>query len=148
MQKSCGLLVEAHPMLMGCYGLGIGRTMAAAVEQHHDDNGIVWPVPLAPFEVLVIALDADDPEVATTADAIYDGLREAGVDVFYDDRAERPGVKFNDADLIGIPLRVVIGRRGLADGTVELSHRRDREKSRLAPDAAVAELRRRVAADA
>ncbi len=138
---------DSHPMLMGCYGLGIGRTVAAAVEQNHDEHGIIWPLPLAPFEVLVVALDPDDDDVATAADAIYAGLREAGVDVFYDDRAERPGVKFNDADLIGIPLRVVVGRRGLADGTVEISHRRDREKSAVATADAVGVLRRRLEDD-
>ena len=122
---------QARPMVMGCYGLGIGRTVAAAIEQNHDERGIVWPRPLAPFEVLLISLDPDDPEVSAEADRIYGELRERGADVFYDDRAERPGVKFNDADLIGIPVRIVVGRRSLAEGQVELSARRDGETSRI-----------------
>ena len=133
-----------QPMLMGCYGLGIGRTLAAAVEQNHDKDGIIWPVALAPFEALVVSLDPDDEEVAKTADAIYEGLLEAGVDVFYDDRAERPGVKFKDADLVGIPVRVVVGARGLKEGKVEVSLRRDKERHMVEPGDAVAEMRKRI----
>ncbi len=118
-----------HPMMMGCYGLGIGRTVAAAIEQSHDDGGIVWPRPLAPFEVLLLELNPKgDDDVAQEAERIYGELREQGVDVLYDDRDERPGVKFNDADLLGVPVRVVVGARGLKEGKVELSLRRDREK--------------------
>lgn len=133
-----------QPMLMGCYGLGIGRTLAAAVEQNHDKDGIIWPVALAPFEALVVSLDPDDEEVAKTADAIYEGLLEAGVDVFYDDRAERPGVKFKDADLVGIPVRIVVGARGLKEGKVEVSLRRDKERHMVEPGDAVAEMRKRI----
>jgi prolyl-tRNA synthetase len=129
---------------MGCYGLGIGRTVAAAIEQNHDADGVVWPIPLAPFEALVVSLDPDDTEVASTADAIYEGLLEAGVDVFYDDRAERPGVKFKDADLIGFPVRVVVGRRGLENGKVEVSLRGDRERHQIDPADAVAAVRQRL----
>ncbi len=119
---------EEQPMTMGCYGLGIGRTVAAAIEQNHDRDGIVWPRPLAPFEVLLIALNPNEPEVVAAADRLYETLSEQGVEVFYDDRDERPGVKFNDADLLGFPVRVVVGSRGLERGEVELSLRRDREK--------------------
>ena len=119
---------ESHPMTMGCYGLGIGRTVAAAVEQNHDENGIIWPLPLAPFEVLVIALNPNDDQVVKQADRLYDQLSAQGIEVFYDDRDERPGVKFKDADLIGIPVRLVIGAKSLADDHVEISLRRDREK--------------------
>jgi len=135
---------ENQPMTMGCYGLGIGRTLASAVEQNHDADGIIWPTPLAPFEALVMSLDPDDPEVSGVADSIYDGLREAGVDVLYDDRSERPGVKFKDADLVGIPVRVVVGARGLKEGKVEVSLRRDKERHMVAPGDAVAEMRKRV----
>jgi prolyl-tRNA synthetase len=127
-----------QPMIMGCYGLGIGRTVAAAIEQNHDSDGIVWPLPLAPFAVLVAALNPDDPEVVETAESIYTRLREAGVDVLLDDRDERPGVKFKDADLVGFPVRIVVGAKSLKDGKVELSLRRDREKHLLAPADAVA----------
>ncbi len=119
---------ETHPMIMGCYGLGVGRTLAAAVEQDHDEAGIVWTRPLAPFEVELIALNPDVPAVNAAAENLYGDLREAGVEVFYDDRDERPGVKFNDADLIGFPLRVVVGKKGVERGQAELSLRRDREK--------------------
>ncbi len=117
-----------HPMIMGCYGLGIGRTVAAAIEQNHDEGGIVWPLPLAPFEVLLIALNANDEAVQQEAERIYGGLRERGADVLYDDRDERPGVKFKDADLLGIPVRIVVGARSLEKGEIELSRRQDREK--------------------
>ncbi|MDH3402862.1 MAG: proline--tRNA ligase [Acidobacteriota bacterium] len=133
---------EDRPMLMGCYGLGIGRTVAAAVEQNHDADGIIWPMALAPFEALVVSLDPDDAAVAGVADSIYEGLLEAGVDVFHDDRRERPGVKFKDADLIGFPVRVVVGARGLAEGKVEVSLRRDRERQLVDPGDAVALMRR------
>ncbi len=128
---SCTYTDEAgqlRPMVMGCYGLGIGRTVAAAIEQNHDDDGIIWPLPLAPHEVVLLSLDPGDPEVAQVADGIYDRLREKNVDVIYDDREGRPGVKFKDADLIGFPVRVVVGKRSLAEDKVEISTRRDREK--------------------
>jgi prolyl-tRNA synthetase len=128
---------EDRPMIMGCYGLGIGRTIAAAIEQNHDADGIIWPLPLAPFQVLLAALNPNDAEVGRAADAVYDRLVEAGVEVLYDDRDERPGVKFKDADLIGIPVRIVVGAKSLAEGKVELSLRRDREKRLLTPDEAV-----------
>jgi len=128
---------KSHPMTMGCYGLGIGRTVAAAIEQNHDENGIIWPLPLAPFEVLVIALNPNDEAVVAAADRLYDQLQEQGVEVFYDDRDERPGVKFKDADLIGIPVRLVVGAKSLAAGQVEVSLRRDREKILVAVENAV-----------
>jgi prolyl-tRNA synthetase len=117
-----------QPMIMGCYGLGVGRTVAAAVEQNHDDKGIIWPLPLAPFEVLLVVLNADKPEVVEAAEGLYTRLVDAGIDVLFDDRSERPGVKFNDMDLVGFPVRVVLGKRGLDAGEVELSLRRDGEK--------------------
>jgi prolyl-tRNA synthetase len=121
-----------RPFVMGCYGLGIGRTVAAAIEQNHDENGIIWPLPLAPFQVLLLALNARDEAVRRAADELYDQLVAAGVEVLYDDRDERPGVKFNDADLIGVPIRLVVGGKSLAQGNVELSLRRDREKNAVA----------------
>jgi len=124
--------------VMGCYGLGIGRTVAAAIEQNHDQNGIVWPLPLAPFEVLLVSLNAKDEAVRQAADELFDALAARGVEVLYDDRDERPGVKFNDADLIGIPIRLVVGGKSLAQGQVELSQRRDREKHAVAVGDAVA----------
>ncbi len=121
-----------QPCIMGCYGLGVGRTVAAAVEQNHDEKGIVWPLPLAPYEVVLVMLNADKPQVVEAAGALYERFRNAGIDVLFDDRPERPGVKFNDMDLIGFPVRVVVGQRGLASGEIELSLRRDGER-RSAP---------------
>jgi len=120
------------PMIMGCYGLGIGRTVAAAVEQSHDDDGIIWPMPIAPFEVIVTIVGKEE-NVVSTANDLYEKLLAAGVDALLDDRDERPGVKFKDADLIGIPLRIAVGARSLANGNVEWSWRKDRAKQLAAP---------------
>ena len=113
------------PLIMGCYGIGVNRIVAAAVEAGHDDNGIVWPLPLAPYQVLVVPLQTQNPAVMETAETIEKQLEEAGIDVLTDDREQRPGVKFKDADLIGIPLRIVIGERGLKEGTIEVKWRTD-----------------------
>ncbi len=135
---------KSQPMEMGCYGLGIGRTVAAAIEQNHDDDGIIWPLPLAPFQVLLLGLNTNVEEVCAAADMLYDELREQGIEVLYDDRKERPGVKFKDADLIGIPLRVVVGKRSLDEGKVEFSLRRDREKQMIDRGDVVAKLRQLI----
>ncbi len=135
-----------HPMIMGCYGLGIGRTVAAAIEQNHDQDGIIWPLPLAPFAVLLQSLNPADAAVRAAADRIYDELRAHGVEVLYDDRDERPGVKFKDGDLVGIPLRVTVGAKSLADGKVEVSLRRDRQKQLVALAEAVGKTRELLAA--
>jgi prolyl-tRNA synthetase len=110
--------------------------MAAIVESHHDDTGIVWPVAVAPFTVAVVALDPADPDVMKAADAIADRLAAAGADVLVDDRDERPGVKFRDAELIGFPFRVTVGARDLARGTVELTRRDTGERQAVAVDEA------------
>jgi prolyl-tRNA synthetase len=133
---------DEHPMIMGCYGLGVGRTVAAAIEQSHDERGIVWPIPLAPYEVVLVVLNSDQREVVEAAERLYAQLIEAGIDVLFDDRAERPGVKFNDMDLIGFPVRVVVGKRGLDNGEVELSLRRDREKQMTPVAETVAAVRK------
>jgi prolyl-tRNA synthetase len=110
---------QARPIVMGSYGIGTGRLMAAIVEQHHDDKGIIWPPAVAPFQVHLVGLNLDRPEVAAAAEALYAGLQEAGVEVLFDDRAESAGVKFNDADLVGIPLRLTVSPRALAADAVE-----------------------------
>ncbi|MEO6326789.1 MAG: proline--tRNA ligase, partial [Thermoanaerobaculia bacterium] len=135
------------PLVMGCYGLGVGRTIAAAIEQNHDDNGIIWPVAIAPYTCIVSSLQRD-AEVIKAADELYAALKQAGVDVFYDDRDERPGVKFKDADLVGFPVRVVVGGKGLAKGIVEVSTRRERTSSEVAPDRVVDVVVRTLAAGA
>jgi prolyl-tRNA synthetase len=131
---------ERQSMIMGCYGLGIGRTVAAAVEQSHDADGIIWPMPIAPFQAVVTQLGKED-NVRAAAEDVYRRLADAGVEVILDDRDERPGVKFKDADLIGFPLRIAVGAKSLANGQVELSARKDpRNKQLLAPDEAVARV--------
>jgi len=114
---------ERHLFVMGCYGIGISRTMQAVVEQAHDNDGIIWPWPIAPFQVLVCLLDPQDPQAAEIAEKLAAAAERAGADVLVDDRAERPGVKFKDADLIGIPLRITIGARGIKEGVVEMRWR-------------------------
>jgi len=111
-------------IFMGCYGIGIGRTVAACIEQNHDENGIIFPIPIAPFQVIVSALSAKEDEVKEAAEKIYQDLLQAGIEVLIDDRDERPGFKFKDADLIGIPLRLVVGAKNLVDGKVELKDRK------------------------
>ncbi|AEI15771.1 Prolyl-tRNA synthetase [Flexistipes sinusarabici DSM 4947] len=114
-------------MIMGCYGIGIGRTAAAAIEQNHDDAGIIWPPQLAPFEVVVVPVNTNDENVVNVAETIYLKLLKKGVDVVIDDRDERAGVKFNDADLIGYPLRINVGKKTLKEGNIEIFIRKDKE---------------------
>jgi len=131
-----------RPIEMGCYGIGITRTVAAAVEQHHDDAGIVWPAPLAPYGALVVPVGARDGALGETAARLAAELEAAGVDTLLDDRDERPGVKFKDADLIGLPVRLTVGPRALARGAVELKRRSEQE----ATEVPVAEAAARAAA--
>jgi len=119
-------------MVMGCYGIGVGRTAAAAIEQNHDAKGIIWPAPLAPFHVHVIPL-ADKGKVLEAAVALESEFERAGIGVLVDDRDERPGVKFNDADLIGCPYQVVIGEKNLSQGLMELKERRTGTVTNLPP---------------
>ena len=114
---------KAIPLIMGCYGIGVERAMAVIVECHHDERGIVWPLAVAPFSVVVVVAQSEDVEVAKAGAAIYEQLTAAGVEVIIDDRTERAGVKFRDAELTGIPLRVTVGKRGLAEGTAEITER-------------------------
>jgi prolyl-tRNA synthetase len=116
----------SKPAVMGTYGIGVGRTMASAVEQRHDADGIVWPISIAPFEVVLVSLNPSEEAVRVAADALYEELRAKGVEVLYDDRDERPGVKFKDADLLGFPIRVNVGGRNFKDGNIELVRRRDK----------------------
>ncbi len=124
------------PMIMGCYGIGIGRTVAAAIEQNHDDMGIVFPIPVAPFEVSILPLQMHNEAVVKAATGIYEDLMKKGVDALLDDRDERAGVKFNDADLLGIPVRVTVGSRGLKNGEVEVKLRSEKESFTVPLDSA------------
>jgi prolyl-tRNA synthetase len=131
-------------LFMGCYGIGIGRTVAAAIEQNHDANGMILPLPIAPFQVLITVVNPREEEVLAVAEELYDGLRRQGVEVLLDDRDERPGSKFKDADLIGLPLRITLGARGLKEGTVELQVRSSGERQMLPLGEAVNLLVERV----
>ena len=126
---------QGHEQLavMGCYGIGVSRTAAASVEQNHDAKGIKWPLPIAPFHVTLLPLSQSQP-VAQMAETFYASLQHAGIEVLWDDRDERAGVKFNDADLIGAPFHLVIGDKGLAQGQVELKNRHTGETKKFAPD--------------
>jgi prolyl-tRNA synthetase len=124
-------------MVMGCYGIGTGRTVAAAVEQNHDEHGIIWPVPLAPFQVYLLPINLKDQDVAAVTDKLYADLQAAGIDVLLDDRDERAGVKFNDADLLGIPLRIVLSGKNLKNGKVEVKGRKETEAKLVDVDQAL-----------
>jgi prolyl-tRNA synthetase len=114
-------------MVMGCYGIGVTRTLQAIIEQSHDADGIVWPISVAPFAVNLLLLDPKDAAVCAVVDQLEKDLQARGIDVFVDDREERPGVKFKDADLIGCPVRIVAGAKGLAKGGVEVKLRTTKE---------------------
>lgn len=133
---------KPQTFIMGCYGIGVNRIIAAAIESHHDADGVIWPLSIAPFRVIVIALDPKDEAAMKVAIDIHDQIEKAGIDVLLDDRDERAGFKFKDADLIGIPLRIVVGKKSLAEGQVEFSHRaKPAEKQLLTPaDATAAAL--------
>ena len=122
--------MKDYPIVMGCYGIGVTRTLAAVVEQHHDENGIIWPVAIAPYHVIITVMKPDDEVQSAMAEDIYSKLTAAGAEVLLDDRKERPGVKFKDADLLGIPVRITVGR-GAADGIIEYKLRRDTDKVEL-----------------
>ena len=123
---------DAHPVIMGSYGIGVGRLLACVAEEHNDDYGLIWPITVAPHDVHLVALRGGFEE----ADRLYDVLRAAGIDVLYDDRDESPGVKFNDADLIGVPIRITVGRRSLEQGGVELKLRQEKERELVPLDEA------------
>ncbi|HOB11791.1 MAG TPA: proline--tRNA ligase [Syntrophomonadaceae bacterium] len=118
---------QAVPLVMGCYGIGISRTMAASIEQKHDENGIIWPMPIAPFQVIIVPVNAKKEDQMSTALALYTRLQERGVEVLLDDRDERAGVKFKDADLIGIPVRITVGPKALQENQVEVKKRWEKE---------------------
>ena len=143
-QKMNATILDEHGKerlaIMGCYGIGVGRTAAAAIEQHHDDKGIIWPFPIAPFHLHLLTVSQSE-KTTSTATRLYSELAAAGFDVLWDDRPDRAGVKFNDADLIGIPFQIVVGDKGLADGIVEMKIRRGGTKLRVAPGDLVAHIR-------
>jgi prolyl-tRNA synthetase len=127
-------------MTMGCYGIGIGRTAAAAIEQNNDKDGIIWPLSIAPYTVTVLCLDVADPACMSVASAIHKELEAKGIDVLFDDRPDRPGVKFKDADLLGCPLRVTVGARGLKEGMIEVKWRAWKESEKIPQEGIVEKI--------
>ena len=122
---------------MGCYGMGVTRTLQAAIEQNHDENGIIWPLSMAPFQVHICHLDPKDENVNSAAQSIYENLMSKSVEVLLDDRKERPGFKFKDADLLGMPLRITVGKRGIENNEVEVKERRTGTVHKLTVDKVV-----------
>ena len=138
---------QQQPIIMGCYGIGVGRLLAAAVEQNNDDNGIVFPTPIAPYQTHLVGLNMSNQEVADAGDRLYLEMEAAGIEVLYDDREDAAaGVKFNDADLLGLPVRLVVSPRNMKNGVVEVKGRTESEAGSVSPDGVVAEVRRRLAA--
>ncbi|MDD3155017.1 MAG: proline--tRNA ligase, partial [Victivallaceae bacterium] len=134
---------KSQTMVMGCYGIGVGRAMAAVVEQSHDDYGPIWPMSIAPWQVQICAISPKAEGVVEFSEKLYGDLNAAGVEVLYDDRGEKPGFMFSDADLLGIPLRVIVSPKTLADGEVELKLRGEKDSVRIKPDAILTELKAR-----
>ncbi len=133
---------KEKPVIMGCYGIGIGRTAAAAIEQNHDEAGIIWPHPLSPFDCEIVPVNVNDPQTAKAAEELYALLNSAGVDTLLDDRDERAGVKFKDSDLIGIPVRVTIGEKNLKQGSMEIKERKTGDVRLVKKEDAAAEVKR------
>ena len=139
---------RAAPLFMGCYGIGVTRVVAAAIEQNHDDRGIIWPTAIAPFQLALVPVNAHKSErLRQAVDSLYAELRQAGLEVLLDDRAVRPGVMFADCELLGIPYRVVMSDRGLDNQTVEFRHRRDTSSIDVPIREVVAHTRARVDED-
>ncbi len=133
---------RAQPFEMGCYGIGVTRTVQAAIEQSHDADGIIWPRSIAPFQVHLCVLDPKDTTVVAMADSLYKELNSMNIDVLMDDRDERPGIKFKDADLLGMPVRVVIGKRGLESHEVEVVERKSKTVNKIKPEQMITEIKR------
>ena len=138
---------QQRPIIMGCYGIGVGRLLAAAIEQNHDDRGIVFPAPIAPYQVHLVGLNLTDAAVAAAADGLYQQLWAAGIETLYDDRPDQAaGVKLNDADLLGLPLRLVVSPRNLRNNAVELKARNETEARMVAMDEVLDAIRPVLAA--
>jgi prolyl-tRNA synthetase len=137
---------KAQHMVMGCYGIGVGRTVAAAIEQNHDENGIIFPLSIAPFQVILTSVKPKDPEIKEAAERVYAALLKAGIDVTFDDRDERPGIKFKDADLIGIPVRVTVGTK-IKDGLLDIKLRKSQESIVINEAEAVSTIKELISSD-
>ncbi|WP_419175609.1 proline--tRNA ligase [Desulfosediminicola sp.] len=138
---------QEKPFVMGCYGIGVSRVVAAAIEQTHDENGIIFPVPLAPYQVIILNLGLKDESINAAAEKLYSDLQQAGIEVLFDDRDERPGSKFKDADLLGIPYRVTVGKSLTKNGVLEVRRRSDGYTEEIAPEQIVESLLERIKKD-
>ncbi len=138
---------KEKPFVMGCYGIGVSRVVAAAIEQNHDKNGIIFPVPLAPYKAIILNLGIKDEEITKMAEIVYSQLQEVGIETLLDDRDERPGSKFKDADLLGIPYRITVGKRFSKDGILELRYRKDGSSQEVSPDQLLDVIQSRLASD-
>jgi len=134
----------SKPIVMGCYGIGLGRLMAAEVEHNHDDKGIIWPLSIAPYQVYLCALSLDKEDVQSVSEGIYNDLQESGIEVIYDDRDISAGIKFNDADLLGIPLRLTVSPRTLKNQTIELKWRTDKDSQFISLEDAISEIKKQL----
>jgi len=137
---------KEHAIVMGCYGIGVGRTVAAAIEQNHDENGMILPFAIAPFEVEVLPVNTTHAETMEVAEEFYKTFQGKGIDVLMDDRNERPGVKFNDGDLIGVPLRVTVGERGLKEGMLDIKLRNEKQPIKVKKEDVVGRVLQHVEA--
>ena len=126
-----------QPIIMGCYGIGVGRILSASIEQNHDPNGIIFPKLIAPYDVSLLGLNVEQEDVKNEADSLYELLTSNGANVLYDDRIESPGVKFNDADLIGLPIRLVVSARNIDQGVIEVKKRSDSDAVKISKDEVV-----------
>jgi prolyl-tRNA synthetase len=136
---------QLHPMVMGCYGIGVNRILAAAVENHHDAAGILWPPELAPYQVEIVSLDHKKMQIVETAHTLYDELTKAGLEVLWDDREAAPGVKFADADLLGLPVRVTVGKKTLEANTVDVRTRKNPEQTSVSLEKVVETVKNELA---
>ena len=132
-------------MEMGCYGIGISRLLAAAIEQNHDENGIIWPLAIAPLQILLLPINYKEERIQNVTNELYRDLLKRGLEVLLDDRDERPGVKFKDGDLIGIPLRVILGAKGLEKGRLEVRQRRDGKTEEISVEKAAEAIQAMIA---
>jgi prolyl-tRNA synthetase len=132
---------ESHAIMMGCYGIGIGRLLAASIEQHNDENGILFPKPIAPYDVHLLGLNMQNDDVIEAADALYEELNSSGLSTLFDDRSDTAGVKFNDADLLGLPVRVVVSPRNMKQGVVEIKERSSNDAITIPTEEAVEVIR-------
>ncbi|MNL47410.1 Proline--tRNA ligase [compost metagenome] len=132
---------KSQPLEMGCYGIGVTRTVQAAIEQSHDADGIIWPKAIAPFQVHMCVLDPKESSIMEVAEQFYNELNNSGVEVLMDDRDERPGVKFKDADLLGMPVRVVLGKRGLENNEIEVVDRKTKAVTKTTKENLIATIR-------